>query len=181
MYDGSMGRPLETYFDNKGYGKPDDYNIADWILNVAQDVPEADLERAGFFVEDACAKINDESLYRSTHKQEEEHLKREKQVIERVHWWTQIALLFGREMKHLKRDYMSLVIRLGSTSFFGLFYGLIYLNIGKSDLNDALNVQAVFGAIANILISTMFGVAQSALMDLPRDRPIFLREYSTNQ
>lgn len=83
-------------------------------------------------------------------------------------------------MKHLTRDKMSLVIRLGSTSFFGLFYGLIYLNIGKSDLNDALNIQAIFGAIANLLISTMFGVAQSALMDLPRDRPVFLREYSTN-
>jgi hypothetical protein len=26
----------------------------------------------------------------------------------------------------------------------------------------------------------MFGVAQSSLLDFPKDRPVFLREYSTN-
>merc|ERR1719263_1835471 len=40
--------------------------------------------------------------------------------------------------------------------------------------------MASFGAIANLLISTMFGVAQSSLMEFPKDRPVFLREYSTN-
>lgn len=40
MYDGSMGIPLEDYFVDKGYPKPDDYNVADWILNVAQSVSE---------------------------------------------------------------------------------------------------------------------------------------------
>lgn len=34
--------------------------------------------------------------------------------------------------------------------------------------------------IANLLIGIMFTVAQSSLTDFPKDRPIFLREYSTN-
>lgn len=32
MYDGSLGPQLNDYFANKGFVKPDDYNIADWIL-----------------------------------------------------------------------------------------------------------------------------------------------------
>uniref|UniRef100_A0A7S1FPV2 ABC-2 type transporter transmembrane domain-containing protein n=1 Tax=Corethron hystrix TaxID=216773 RepID=A0A7S1FPV2_9STRA len=40
--------------------------------------------------------------------------------------------------------------------------------------------MASFGAIANLLISTMFGVANASLMEFPKDRPVFLREYSTN-
>jgi ABC-type multidrug transport system permease subunit len=93
---------------------------------------------------------------------------------------TEIRLLFGREMKRLHRDKLAVSVRILSTGFFGLFYGLIYLDIGKTDLSDPLNLQAEFGAIANLLISTMFGVAQSALLDFPKDRPVFLREYSTN-
>lgn len=42
------------------------------------------------------------------------------------------------------------------------------------------NLQAQFGAIANLLISTMFSVAQASLLAFPSERPIFLREYSTN-
>ena len=37
-----------------------------------------------------------------------------------------------------------------------------------------------FGAQSNLLISTMFGVAQGSLMEFPKDRPVLLREYSTN-
>mmetsp|Transcript_59856 Transcript_59856/g.147032 ORF Transcript_59856/g.147032 Transcript_59856/m.147032 type:complete len:617 (-) Transcript_59856:5423-7273(-) len=181
MYDGDMGEHLDVYFEEKGYGKPADYNVADWILNVAQTISDSDLEKAGFFVDNAFSKINDESIYNSTREQKEEHLKRLEQGVQHAAWWTQISLLFDREMKRLHRDKMSMVIRLGSTAFFGLFYGLIYLNIGREDLNDPLIVQSIFGAIANTLISMMFGVAQSALSDLPRDRPVFLREYSTNQ
>lgn len=32
MYDGSVGPQLNDYFAEKGFSKPDDYNIADWIL-----------------------------------------------------------------------------------------------------------------------------------------------------
>jgi ABC-type multidrug transport system ATPase subunit len=32
MYDGSFGPQLNDYFAQKGFEKPEDYNIADWIL-----------------------------------------------------------------------------------------------------------------------------------------------------
>lgn len=32
MYDGAFGEHLNSFFAQKGYAKPDDYNIADWIM-----------------------------------------------------------------------------------------------------------------------------------------------------
>ena len=122
-------------------------------------------------------KVKNEDIYDSTR---DNDLVNKNIIVHKVGWPTEIMLLFGREMKRLRRDKMAILVRVGSTGFFGLFYGLIYLDIGKTDLSDPLNLQANFGAIANLLISTMFGVAQSSLLDFPKDRPVFLREYSTN-
>jgi ABC-type multidrug transport system ATPase subunit len=36
LYDGPMGKPVEKKFTKKGFPKPDDYNIADWILVRSQ-------------------------------------------------------------------------------------------------------------------------------------------------
>ena len=93
---------------------------------------------------------------------------------------TQTRLLFGRELKKLYRDRMAIVVRIVSNLAFGLLFGLIFFEVGKSTYIPYPEVMASFGAFANLLISTMFGVAQGSLMELPRDRPVFLREYSTN-
>ena len=92
----------------------------------------------------------------------------------------QTRYLFDREFKKLVRDKLAIVVRVGSTFMFGLLFGLIFLGVGRSDYAMYTEVQASFGAMANLLISTMFGVAQSSLMEFPKDRPVFLREYSTN-
>ena len=36
MYDGHMGTPLQAKFQELGFPKPDDYNIADWILQESR-------------------------------------------------------------------------------------------------------------------------------------------------
>mmetsp|Transcript_12017 Transcript_12017/g.21664 ORF Transcript_12017/g.21664 Transcript_12017/m.21664 type:complete len:232 (-) Transcript_12017:502-1197(-) len=92
----------------------------------------------------------------------------------------QTRLLFDREVKNLVRDKFATIIRIVSNTSFGLLFGLIFLGVGKSDYVEYPEVMASFGAIANLLISTMFGVAQSSLVEFPKDRPVFLREYSTN-
>lgn len=137
-----------------------------------------ELEAAGFFTHDSV-RVASELLYESPSKVFDEEFKVNCEI-NRVRWPTQLELLFEREIKHVIRDKFSTLVRIMSTAVFGLFYGLIYLDIGTTDLSNQLNLQAVFGALANLLISTMFGVAQSALLDLPKDRPVFLREYSTN-
>ena len=41
-------------------------------------------------------------------------------------------------------------------------------------------MQAVLGAIVNLMISTLFGQSHGAIAIFARDRPLFLREYSTD-
>ena len=46
---------------------------------------------------------------------------------------TQTRLLFDREIKKLLRDRLGFVIRVCSNSAFGLLFGLIFMNVGRSD------------------------------------------------
>lgn len=176
LYNGPMGLPVDKIFHERGFPKPDDYNIADWILEVAQTQSMEELENAGFF--DGEIKKNQHSMTQSV----DIVAKAASALpsIERVGFSTQLRLLFGREIKKLLRDKGSIVVRLSSSAVFGILFGLVFLDVGKSKYLYYPEVMASFGAIANLLISTMFSVAQSSLMEFPQDRPVFLREYSTN-
>lgn len=172
LYDGPMGKPVEKKFTKKGFPKPDDYNIADWILQVSQTNSVEELEEAGFFngKKKKSRKSGNIAAKKTSTLPSMEH----------VTLATQTRLLFGREIKSLYRDKFSFVISVTSSTVFGLLFGLIFYRVGKSSYDEFGEVMASFGAIANLLISTMFSVAQSTLMEFPKDRPVFLREYSTN-
>lgn len=72
----------------------------------------------------------------------------------------QTRLLFEREIKKLLRDKFAFVIRVTSNTAFGLLFGFIFMSVGRSDYVEYPEVMASFGAQSNLLISTMFGVAQ---------------------
>lgn len=178
LYDGCMGPPLEEEFTKKGFPKPDDYNIADWILQVAQTNSIEELTEKGFFGDDR-KKNSAENADVSKDSAAAANMKAALSV-ERVGFVTQTVLLFDREIKNLIRDKLAMVIRIGSNVAFGLLFGAIFYQVGEASYVLYPEVMASFGAISNLLISTMFGVAQSSLMEFPKDRPVFLREYSTN-
>lgn len=60
-----------------------------------------------------------------------------------------------------------------------LLFGLIFLGAGNRD--DAMdnNFNSHFGAITFVLISAMFGPAQSVMLAFPFERPMFMREFAT--
>ena len=173
LYDGPLGEPLEDRFNECGQPKPDDYNIADWILQVTQVYTVVELKEAGFFAEEK--KVNGINNSAKPSKKSLSTV-----ATQHVGFMIQTRYLFDREFKNLVRDKLGFVVRVGSTFTFGLLFGLIFLGVGRSDYVMYTEVQASFGAMANLLISTMFGVAQSSLREFPKDRPVFLREYSTN-
>jgi len=173
LYDGPMGLPVEQKFSEKGFPKPDDYNVADWMLQVAQTNSVEELEKHNFF--DGEDKKSRQSKIDGSGQ-----LAENAPSIEHVGLLIQTRLLFDREVKRLLRDKLSFIVRIVSSAVFGLLFGLIFFNVGGASYLEYAEVMASLGAIANVLISTMFSVAQSALMDFPKDRPVFLREYSTN-
>jgi hypothetical protein len=94
--------------------------------------------------------------------------------------WTQVSLLFQREMNNLRRDVTAVGARFGISTFLGILVGLIFYDVGAADSSINSNLQSHFGAIIVVLLGSMFGTAQPALLSFPDERPVFLREYSTN-
>mmetsp|Transcript_17817 Transcript_17817/g.49335 ORF Transcript_17817/g.49335 Transcript_17817/m.49335 type:complete len:637 (-) Transcript_17817:430-2340(-) len=178
LYQGPMGEPLREAFASNGFPKPEDYNIADWILEVAQTNTIEDLEAKGFFAGERNPKKPRPKSIQPLGKTAASNARKANK--NHAGFFTQTRLLFDREIKKLVRDKMSFVVRIGSTTVFGLLFGTIFYAVGDASYLQYPEVMASFGAIANLLISTMFGVAQSSLMEFPQDRPVFLREYSTN-
>jgi hypothetical protein len=93
---------------------------------------------------------------------------------------TELRLLFRREFRNLVRDTTALGARFGITIFLGVLIGTIFLDVGNSDSAEQVNIQSHFGALVIVMLTGMFGTAQPALLAFPEERPVFLREYSTN-
>ena len=93
---------------------------------------------------------------------------------------TELKLLFRRESRNLVRDTTALGARFGITVFLGVLIGVIFLDVGNSDSAVQVNIQSHFGALVIVMLTAMFGTAQPALLAFPEERPVFLREYSTN-
>lgn len=180
MYQGSV-KAVPTYFETCGHAIPPNYNPADWIMSVAQRFPEEGLEAAGFFKPDnrglgsaSDSKEGTDALGNSIHDLNLDVDTRAVSV------GTQISLLFKREFTDLKRDIPSLAMRFGITIFLNLLFGVIFSGVGKLSNEENRNTQSHFGALIMVQLSSMFGTAQPALFAIPEQRPIFLREYSTD-
>jgi hypothetical protein len=93
---------------------------------------------------------------------------------------TELRLLFRREFRNLVRDTTALGARFGITIFLGVLIGTIFLDVGNSDPAVQVNINSHFGALVIVMLTAMFGTAQPALLAFPEERPVFLREYSTN-
>jgi ABC-type multidrug transport system permease subunit len=93
---------------------------------------------------------------------------------------TQTSMLFQREVINIRRDIGALGGRFGLALFIGALVGAIFYKVGESDSTVASNLQSHFGAAILLLMMGMLGTAQQALLEFPQERPVFLREYSTN-
>lgn len=93
---------------------------------------------------------------------------------------TQTRLLFVREFINLGRNTSALAARFGLTIFMSILVGVIFWQVGTTDPTVNLNLQSHFGALVMVMLLSMFGTAQPALLQFPEERPVFLREYSTN-
>jgi ABC-type multidrug transport system permease subunit len=93
---------------------------------------------------------------------------------------TQVAMLFKRDSLGMKRNLKGTCARFIVTSFLSLVIGLIFLNVGSSNTTIGINGQSHFGALLMVIMMSMFGTAQPPLIAFPDERPVFLREYSTD-
>jgi ABC-type multidrug transport system permease subunit len=84
-------------------------------------------------------------------------------------------MLLYREGQNLARDPRYLIIRFALSAFLSLLTCGIMYRQGQGGLDKLHDHIAV---LTNLVIGTLFGVAQPLILTLPLERPIFLREFS---
>lgn len=170
MYEGPVSDVCD-YFGQKSFKVPNHYNPADFIMTIAQTVPRETLIENGFF---------------GPHKdQPSVHVDKRNSSIanlpdHKVGFPVQVSLLFRRELYNLKRNKKALAARTGMTIMISTLGGIIFYQVGKSDFNSFINVQSTFGGLLLALLANVFSTALPSLVAFPEERPVFLREYSTN-
>jgi ABC-type multidrug transport system ATPase subunit/ABC-type multidrug transport system permease subunit len=156
-------------FSKMGFPIPSSYNPADWILDVALENTVEDLEKAGFFPPDE-RPAEDLSGLNPLVIPPRDH----------VSLWSELGMLIRREKTSLVRNPAPMTINVCLTAFLSGVFGVIFFQVGAQDRSTFLVLQSQLGALVNVLISTMMGQAQAALMIFSSERPLFLREYSTD-
>lgn len=173
---------IASYFKKRGHKIPKKYNPADFIMNVAQAHSMEELAKEGFFPIDK-RRLPAPLIGGSDGKDElgititgRHNLNDESQP----GLTTQVKMLFTREVHNMVRDKSVLGGRFVFTTFLGLLIGVIFLGVGEEPSDNASNLNGHFGGLLMVMLMGMFGTAQQALLAFPQERPIFLREYSTN-
>lgn len=96
-------------------------------------------------------------------------------------FFTEAKLLFAREITHNTRNKKAVGARFAFTTFLALLVGCIFFQVGSAGgYDDPSRMNSHFGAMVMILMMAMFGTAMPTLLSFPEERPVFLREYSTN-
>jgi hypothetical protein len=183
MYQGEVAN-VPTYFGDRGHPNPPNYNPADWIMTVAQAIDMEQLNKDGFFPTDE----RDMGDAFEPHEGQDalgititgRAATEEEKLLKPPGFVTQTTLLFERELNNLRRDVTALGARFGLSIFLGVLIGIIFWEVAASDLSDRTNLSSSFGALIMVMMMGMFGTAQPALLSFPEERPVFLREYSTN-
>jgi ABC-2 type transporter len=182
LFQGSV-KSVPEFFAARGHPCPTNYNPADWVVNVAQKLSVEDLETCGFFptdnrtfVEPFVPGKGQDFLGNVVCKK----LTALEKVDEPPSLGTQINLLFKRELVYMYRFPLPLYTRFGLTAFLSLLIGMIFFKVGEASPADSFNLTSQFGALMILLMLALLGTAQPALLYFPEERPIFLREYSTD-
>lgn len=98
----------------------------------------------------------------------------------RVTFDTQVSMLLQREWRNILRNKQALAARFLFTVMMSFLLGIIFWQIGDRSLASFPNLQSHFGGMIMVLMLVMFGTAQPSLLAFPEERPVFLREYSTD-
>jgi len=179
---------IPDYFALRGHPNPPNYNPADWIMWVAQSVKLEELVDAGFFPKDnrtlgeAFEPEEGQDALGVTITRRPILGHRGDGAIDEIPpgFLSQVKMLFAREFRNLYRNLAAVATRLAIGIVVSVLVGVIFYQVGATDPANSVNVRSHFGALMMILLGGMFSTAEPALADFPQERPIFLREYSTN-
>lgn len=169
FYQGPVNNIVD-YYKQRGLECPSNYNPSDFVMNITQSETAEELANKKLFMEkpeDCCNEVSSKLKIENVVFQTESSFAK------------QFYYLTVREFRNTKRDVAALIGRFGVTILLNLLIGLIFLRAaGQGNTSDD-DFNAHVGGITMVIIMSLFGSAQSILLNFPYERPMFLREYST--
>lgn len=170
FYQGPVDE-IMPFYEMRGRPCPENYNPADYIMNLCQAEPVEVLEQNNLFME--TPELLSSEKVKSTVLESELVFQSESSFVKQV-----LAISY-REIINFFRDTPALMARVGVTIVLCLIYGLIFLGAGNKDNGDTERFNTHVGAISMMVIFSLFGSGQSVLLAFPFERPMILREYVT--
>jgi hypothetical protein len=169
FYQGPVSK-INTYYADLDHKCPENYNPADFVMNLSQSLSGEDAERVFIPIPPECLAEQGSSQ------------RKEVDIVEfqvQSSFGKQMVALAEREFTNVRRDTAALCVRFGVTVMLNILYGLIFLGAGGKDNGDSKNFNSHVGAVMMAMIYSMFGSAQPIMLAFPFERPMFLREFST--
>lgn len=174
---------MPAYFGQLGHVCPPNYNPADYVMFMLQQLPMDGIEDlAKEWDAKAKAKAKVEVVVDIA--SPKNAAKADKAERNRVGFCTQFCYLAKRELDSLQRDKIALIARVVTTAFLNLIIGVVFQgaadwsNVANTPVNLLSKANSHFGAIVQVAIGGMFGLSQPTLLAFPLERPVFLREYA---
>mmetsp|Transcript_9286 Transcript_9286/g.20954 ORF Transcript_9286/g.20954 Transcript_9286/m.20954 type:complete len:582 (+) Transcript_9286:162-1907(+) len=183
MYQGATEK-VPDFFASHNHPMPKNYNPADWIMQVAQQYSQEQLLQEGFFARDE-RELDPAVVPKETELLDSLGVTAHDGILDdewkHVGFWAETMLLFKREIIHNSRNKKGVGARFAFTTFLSLLVGCIFFQVAVPvETPDPARLNSHFGAMVMILMMAMFGTAMPTLLSFPEERPVFLREYSTN-
>ena len=177
IYQGSA-KGVKPYFSECGYMCPDKHNPGDFVMNLIQTLSPEELSElvekwSPSAPRDDIAAIREEAASRIVLPY----------VSTKATLSQQTRILLSREIKNTLRNKPVLGMRFGAAVIMSCLFGGVFWQVGKADsLTDPVPSQSqilsYIGAITFVCIQAMFANVQPVLLSFPKERPIFIREYS---
>jgi hypothetical protein len=169
FYQGPVSK-INTHFADVDHPCPENYNPADFVMNLCQSLSGDALERlympvpAERQVETASAKA----------------LAVVKVVFTPSSGFAkQLAQLTYREWVSTCRNPQALLSRYGVCILLNVLYGLFFWHTCSKPLSGPANFNAHVSVVVCATLTTVIVSAQSSMLTFPYERPMFLREYTT--
>jgi len=178
MYEGIAAK-VPLYFAQRGYPCPEHFNPADWILTISQTVSMESLVKAGFFDKELEKSYN-EKTQSCRDRQIDRSSVSKRAPVSRIEFFWQTGLLLLREIRNIKRNTHALKVRTGMTVMISLLISIIFYKVATTSRANFINVQSTFGSLLMALLANIFSTVLPSLVTFPEERPVFVREYSTN-
>ena len=177
VYQGPA-KGVRDYFAKLGYPVPEKHNPADFVMHLIQTLPKEEIDRIVAHRDPTATKAEIAQSRRLAAVVPPPFY-----AVHRADLGTQTRVLLSREIKNTFRNKQIMGMRFGAAVVMSCLFGGVFWQVGKASSLETLTpepsqIMSYIGAVTFVCINANFANVQPVLLAFPKERPIFIREYS---